>query len=160
MDRLRLVSGVALGLFISVAGLAAEKKIDESKLPAPVRRTAAERSSGATISGYTSDKVDGNMVYQMDLIVDGKTRAIVMDADGNVTAVEQEVEWSDLPEEIQKAFTTASQKGKLGAVSTVSTDGAVVAYEAYLTVKGERARVRVKPNTAAPAAAPADKPAQ
>ena len=160
MDRLRLVSGLALGLFISVAGLAAEKKIDQSKLPAAVQRTAAERSSGATISGYTSDKVDGSMVYQMDLIADGKTRAIVMDADGNVTAVEQEVAWTELPEDIQKTFSTVSQKGKLGAVSTVSTDDTIVAYEAYLTVRGERSLVRVKPKAAAPIPAPAEKPAQ
>ena len=160
MYRLRLISGLALGLLISVAGLADEKKINESKLPPAVQKTAAEHSSGATVSGYTSDKVDGNMVYQMDLVVDGKTRAIVMDANGNVTAVEQEVAWNDLPEDIQKTFTTASQKGKLGAVSTVSTDGAIVAYEAYLFIKGERSRVRVKPTTLAPMPAPAGAPTQ
>jgi uncharacterized membrane protein YkoI len=100
MDRLRLTAGLALGLLISVAGLADQKKINESKLPTAVQKTAAEQSAGATVSGYTSEKVDGTMVYQMDLLVDGKTRGIVMDADGNVTAVEQEVAWSDLPEEI------------------------------------------------------------
>ena len=160
MYRLRLISSLALGLSISVAGLAAEKKISESKLPAAVQKTAAERSSGATVTGYTSDKIDGTMVYQMDLVADGKTRAIVMDADGNVTAVEQEVAWNDLPEDIQKTFSTASQKGKLGAVSTVSTDNTVVAYEADLIIKGERSRVRVKPNTLAPMPSPADKPAK
>ena len=83
-----------------------------------------------------------------------------MDADGNVTAVEQEVAWNDLPEDIQKTFSTASQKGKLGAVSTVSTDNTIVAYEADLIIKGERSRVRVKPNTLAPMPSPADKPAK
>jgi hypothetical protein len=155
MHRYRLIAGLALGLCISVAALGAEKKIKESKLPPAVQKTAAEHSSGATVSGYTSDKIDGNMVYQMDLVADGKTRAIVMDADGNVTSIEQEVAFSDLPEDIQKAFSTASSKGKLGEVSTVTTDGVVVAYEAVFIVKGERSHVRVKPKTQAAMPAPA-----
>ena len=110
------------------------------------------------MTGYTSEKVDGAMVYTMDLVASGLTRGIVMDSQGNVLSTQQEVAWSELPADIQKNFTNVSSKGKLGAVSTVSKNGKIVAYEAVLVVKGERNHVRVKPNAAdlspAPVAAP------
>ena len=158
MHRNRLIAGIALGLILSVAALAEEKKIKQSKLPQAVQNTAEQNTSGATVTGYTSEKIDGAMVYTMDLVASGLTRGIVMDSEGNILSTLQEVAWSDVPADVQKDFTNASTKGKLGAVSTVSTNGTIVAYEAVLVVKGERHHVRVKPNAAnlspAPVAAP------
>jgi hypothetical protein len=154
MVRIRIFAGIALGLVLSVAALADAKSTKQSKLPPAVQQTAEQQSAGATVTGYTRDKVDGLMVYRMDLVAEGKNRAIVMDADGNVLSVEQEVAWNELPADIQKTFQDASTKGKLGSVSTVSTDGTLVAYEAFLVVRGERAKVRVKPNAAQPAPLP------
>jgi hypothetical protein len=158
MHRNRLIAGIALGLVIGVAALGEEKKIKQSKLPQAVQHTAEQHSTGATVTGYTSEKVDGAMVYTMDLVASGLTRGIVMDSEGNILSTEQEVAWSDVPAEIQKDFTNVSTKGKLEAVSTVSTNGTIVAYEAVLVVNGERHHVRVKPNAAnlapAPVAAP------
>jgi hypothetical protein len=155
MHRNRLIAGIALGLVLSVAALGAEKKIKQSKLPPAVQQTAEAQSAGATVTGYTSDKVEGAMVYRMDLVAEGLTRGIVMDSKGDVLSVEQEVAWNELPADVQKDFTNASSKGKLGAVSTVSQNGAVVSYVAVLVVKGERLQVRVKPNAAELAPIPA-----
>ena len=158
MHRNRLISSIALGLVLSVAALGEEKKIKQSKLPPAVQSTAAQQSSGATVTGYTSEEVDGAMVYTMDLVAQGLTRGIVMDSQGTVLSTQQEVAWSELPAAVQKDFTNVSSKGKLGAVSTISENGTIVAYEAVLLVKGERNHVRVKPNPAdispAPVAAP------
>jgi hypothetical protein len=158
MYRNRLIAGIALGLVLSVAAQGEEKKIKQSRLPQAVQNTAEQHSSGATVTGYTSEKVDGAMVYTMDLVAEGLTRGIVMDSEGNVLSTQQEVAWNDVPADVQKDLTNASTKGKLGAVSTVSTDGKIVAYEAVLMVKGERHHVRVKPNTAATSSAPAPAP--
>ena len=155
MYRTRLIAGIALGLIMSVGAQAAEKKIKQSALPAAVQKTAEAQSTGATVTGYTSDKVEGAMVYQMDLVVDGLTRGIVMDSDGTVVSVEQQIAWDQVPAEIQKDFTNVSSKGKLGAVSSISKDGKIVAYDAALVIKGETSHVRVKPNAAALEAIPA-----
>jgi hypothetical protein len=148
MHRDRLIAGIALGLVLSVSALGAQKQIKQSKLPPAVQKSVEEHSAGATVTGYTSDKVDGTMVYRMDLVAEGLTRGIVMDSEGNVLSVEQEVAWSELPADVQKNFSSVSSKGKLGAVSTVSESGAVVAYVAVLVVNGERHQVRVKPKAA------------
>ena len=158
MHRNRLLSGIALGLVLSVAAQGEEKKIKQSRLPQAVQTTAEQNVSGATVTGYTSEKIDGAMVYTMDLVASGLTRGIVMDSEGNILSTQQEVAFSDLPADIQKDFTNATAKGKLGAVSSISKDGKIVAYEAVLIVKGERHHVRVKPHVAElspmPAAAP------
>ena len=97
MHRNRLIAGIALGLVISVAALAEEKSIKQSKLPQAVQNTAEQNTSGATVTGYTSEKVDGAMVYTMDLVASGLTRGIVMDSEGNILSTQQEVAWSDCP---------------------------------------------------------------
>jgi hypothetical protein len=149
MSRTRILAGIGLGLVLSVAVYGDSKSIKESKLPAAVQRTATEQSAGATVSGYSTNKVDGVVTYRMELVADGLTRAIVMDNGGAVLSVEQEVAWSELPADIQKTFDTVKTKGQLGAVSTVSENGTLVAYVAYLTTKTERSLVRVKPKAAA-----------
>ena len=158
MYRNRLIAGIALGLVMSVVALGDEKAIKQSKLPPAVLKTAEQLTADATVTGYTSEKVDGAMVYTMELVASGLTRGIVMDKDGNVLSTEQEVAFSDLPADIQKDFTNASTKGKLGAVSSVTTDGKLVAYEAVVVVKGERHHVRVKPHAEALAPAPVAAP--
>ncbi len=155
MNRTRLIAGIALGLIMTVGAQAEEKKIKQSKLPEAVQKTASENSTGATVTGYTSDKVDGAIVYQMNLTADGRARSVVMDPDGTVVSVEQEVAWADLPETVQKNFTGVQGKGKFEAVSTISKDGQVVAYEGILIKNGERNHVRVKPTAPALEAVPA-----
>lgn len=149
MYRNRLIAGIAFGLVLTVAAQGEEKTIKQGKLPPAVQKTAGDNVNGATVTGYTSEKVEGAMVYTMDLVADGKTRGVVMDTDGNILSVEQEVAWNDLPAEVQKDFSSTSSKGKLGAVSTVSENGNLVAYKAVLIVNGVRNHVQVKPKAAA-----------
>ena len=152
MGRTRILAGIALGLAVSVAAQGDAKSINQSKLPSAVLRTAEAQSAGASVTGYSTQKVDGVVTYRMDLVADGKTRGVVMDKEGTVLAVEQEVAWAELPADIQKTFDTVKTKGELGAVSTVTESGTLVAYVAFLTTKTERSLVRVKPKAADPAA--------
>jgi hypothetical protein len=150
----RLVAGIVLGLVISVGAQATEKKIKESALPAAVQKTAEQESAGATVTGYTKDKVEGEMVYRMDLVADGKTRGVTMGSDGTVLSVRQEISWEEVPEAVKTDFTNVTGKGKLGPVSSVSKLGQVVAYEAVLVKNGVKANVQIKPNAPALEAIP------
>lgn len=145
----RILSGIALGLVISVGAQAKEKQIKQSNLPTAVQKTAAEHSTGATVTGYTKDKVEGVMLYQMDLLVEGRTRGIVMGPDGTVVQVEQEIAWDQLPADVQTDLANVAGKGKYVAVSTITKDGKLVAYEAVLVTNGNKAHVQVKPKAAA-----------
>lgn len=156
MNRtVRILSGIALGLVISVGAQAKEKPVKQTGLPTAVQKTAQEHSSGATVTGYTKDKVEGVMVYQMNLLVDGRTRGIVMDSDGTVVQVEQEIAWDQLPASVQADLNNVAGKGKYGAVSTITKQGQLVAYEAALVTNGNTAHVQVKPKALAVDAVPA-----
>jgi len=141
----RLIVGIVLGLVISVAAQAKEKTIKQSDLPSAVQRTAEQESAGATITGYTKDKVEGEKVYRMNLLTDGRVKGIVIGSDGTVVSVEEETAWDLLPADVKTDFTNVTGKGKLGAVSSITKQGKVVAYEALLVTNGKRDRVRIKP---------------
>jgi hypothetical protein len=144
----RFAAAIVLGLVISVAAQAKEKNIKQSDLPPAVQQTAERQSAGATVTGYTKEKVEGEMIYKMNLDVDGRARGVTMAADGTLLVVLQEIAWEDVPEAVKTDFTNVTgKKGKLGPVSSVSKMGRVVSYEAILVKDGVRARVEIKPNT-------------
>ena len=147
----RLMAGIVLGLVISVGAEAKEKTIKQSDLPSAVLKTAEQESAGAavTVTGYTKDKVEGETIYQMDLVVDGLARGVVIGADGTIVSVEQEIAWDHVPADVQTNFTNVTAKGKLGAVSSVTKQGNLVAYQAVLETNGNRALVQVKPKSPA-----------
>jgi hypothetical protein len=151
MDRTRLIAGIVLGLVISVCAVAKEKEIKQSALPPAVQQAAQQQSAGEAVmvTGYTKDKVEGDVIYRMNLVVEGRTRGIVMGADGTVLAVVQEISWDELPASVQTDFTNVAGKGTYGAVSTVTKEGKVEAYRAVLETNGKRQHVQVKPNASA-----------
>jgi hypothetical protein len=142
----RLIAGAALGLVISVGAQATEKKINQSDLPTAVQKTADQQIAGATVTGYTKDKVEGNVVYQMNLLADGRAKGIVIGADGTLVSVEEEIAWDRLPADVKTDFTNVTGKGTLGSVSSVTKDGKVVAYKALRVTNGVRDHVQVKPH--------------
>jgi hypothetical protein len=142
----RLIASIGLGLVLTAAAQATEKKVKQANLPSAVQKTAEQESAGATISGYTKDTVEGETIYQMALVVDGKAREVSIGADGNVVSTQQEISWDAVPADVQSTFTKAAGKGTLGGFRSVSTNGKIVSYNAMLDTKGVKDRVSVKPH--------------
>jgi len=154
----RIVAGIALGLLMTVAVQAKEKKVKQANLPSAVQRTADAEAAGNMVSGYTMDTVDGETLYKANLLVDGRARVVNIASDGSVTSVENEIAWEGVPGDVQTTFTKAAGKGKLTEFRSVSKDGQVVSYNALLVTKGNRDRVSVKPHTAGLDAIPSAPP--
>jgi len=155
----RLIAGIALGLLMTVAAQAKEKKVKQADLPSAVQRTFESQSAGATVSDYTRDSVEGEMLYRASFAVDGRTRAITVASDGTVISTEDEIAWESVPTEVQTAMTRAAGKGKLSEYHSVAKDGKVVSYNALLETNGNRDRISVKPHVAALEPIPAAPPA-
>ena len=155
----RLVAGIALGLLMTVAAQANEKKIKQSDLPSAVQRTADAESGGNTVTGYTKDTVEGETLYKANFVVDGHARVVTIASDGSVTSVENEIAWESVPADVQATMTKAAGKGKLSEFRSVSKDGQVVSYNALLLTNGNRDRVSVKPHAAGLEAIPSAPPA-
>ena len=80
---------------------AQEKKLERSQLPTAVQRAAAEQSKGATVRGYSTETDNGQVVYEVEMTVHGRSRDVTLDSTGNVLEVEEQVLLDSLPEAVR-----------------------------------------------------------
>src|SRR5438132_136372 len=101
MNILRATGIMAVTLFLLLPALSQEKQIKRADLPPAVEKTVADQSKGATIRGFSQEKEDGQTLYEAELMVDGHSKDILMDAKGNIVEVEEQVALGSLPKAVQ-----------------------------------------------------------
>jgi hypothetical protein len=145
MKRTMLLTVV--GLIAASASLvfSQESRIKRANLPAAAEATIARESAGATIKGFSKEKENGIQTYEAEMVVDGLTRDISVDSNGNILEIEQEVRMASLPETVQNALKAAAGKGTIGKIESLNKGGKLVAYEAQVK-GGKRREVQVGPN--------------
>lgn len=121
---------------------ASEVALQLEQLPVAVQQAAKNESEGATVLGYSEEEEDGETMYEMETTVDGLTRDVVFDADGNVASVETETAMEDVPDAARSALQAAIGDGSLDSVETVTEHG-MVSYEATYTEGGKEMEVTV-----------------
>ncbi len=152
MIRLGCTIVLLAGLVVGVANqLAAqeqeqERKVTRRDLPAAVAKTVDAQSHGATIRGYSEEKENGQTLYEVELRVNGHTRDVLIDANGAVVEVEEEVDLAALPAAVRDALNAGAGSGKIGVVESVTKGGQIVAYEAHVTTNGKKSEVKVAPD--------------
>jgi hypothetical protein len=127
---------MALGLYFAVTVFGQEKQLKKSDLPAAVQKTAGEQSKGATVKGYSQENENGMVAYEVALVVNGHSKDITMDAQGNVTEVEEEVDIKSLPAEVSEGL--QKQAG--------NAQGTLVAYEAQIRIGKKHSEIQVGPD--------------
>jgi hypothetical protein len=141
---------VTVSLVAGLAGLsgvqAQEKKIKREGLPAAVEKTVAEQSAGATIRGFSTEVEQGKRLYEVELTVNGHTKDISMDEQGNVVEMEEEVSLGSLPPAVKDGLTRAAGTGTIGKVESISKRGKLVAYEAVVKTGTKRSEIQVGPD--------------
>lgn len=135
---------------LTAAGMAAaqgqEKKINRSDLPAAVEKTVAAESAGATIKGFSREKENGQIFYEAEMTVNGRTKDMLIDANGAVVEVEEEVALDSLSPEIKAGLLAKADKGKITTVETIKKRNKLVAYEAKVNTNGKKSEVQVGPD--------------
>ena len=132
-------------MLLGSLSFAAEQPVKLQQLPPAVRQTAAEQSKGATVRGYTKEVEHGQTRYEVATVKDGKTRDVEMDANGNVTEVEQEVSLDSIPASARTALQKAAASGKITKVESV-TSGSKVNYEATIHTGKRHIEIQVDSN--------------
>jgi hypothetical protein len=138
-------AGLTLGLTITVVQ-AQEKKIRREHLPAAVEKTVARESEGATIKGFATEIEHGQKFYEAELTINGHSKDILMDKNGKIVEVEEEVALDSLPPAVQEALKKASGAGSIELVESLTKNGTLVAYEGHLKNGKKRSEVQVGPN--------------
>jgi uncharacterized membrane protein YkoI len=99
---------------------AAEKKLSLKNLPPAVRATVEAESKNATVKGLSSEKENGKTVYELETLVNGRTRDLMIDAGGKVYIVEDQLDLDKAPAPVRAAL---EAKGKVVTLESVRENG-------------------------------------
>jgi hypothetical protein len=137
--------GVTIGLTLSAAQ-SQERKIKRAQLPPAVEQTVARESQGATIKGFATEIDHRQKLYEVSLMVNGHSKDILIDKNGNVVEIEEEVSIDSLPATVQDSLKKAASSGTVAVVESLTKNGKLVAYEAQVKRGKKRSEIQVGPN--------------
>jgi uncharacterized membrane protein YkoI len=109
----------------------APHKVDLSKYPAAVRATIERETANATIKNVAKEVEKGKTQYEVETIVDGKTRDLIIDPAGKVVVVEEALSLDAAPAAVQEAL---KKRGKVLKLENVQQNGRT-SYEAQVQGK-------------------------
>ena len=139
--------GLLMGsLALAGSALAQEKKIKRSELPAAVEKTVVEQSKGATIRGFNEEKENGQTTYEVEMLVNGHTKDVQMDANGAVIEIEEQVDSQAVSAEVRAGLQAKAGKGKIAKIESITKKEKLVAYEAQVVTNGKKSEVQVGPD--------------
>ena len=134
-----------IGLTFSIAH-AQERKIKREQLPPAVEKTVAKESEGATVKGFATEVEHGVKLYEASLTVNGHSKDILIDKNGDIVEIEEEVSMDSLPATVQNALKKAAGLGTIQVVESLTKNGKLVAYEAQVKHGKKRSEIQVGPN--------------
>jgi hypothetical protein len=146
MNMSRVVGGgLIASLFLALPALSQEKKIQRSDLPPAVEKAVAAQTQGATVRGFSEEKEHGQTFYEAEFVVNGHSKDVLMDPEGRVVEVEEQVVVDSLSPAVRDGLQAKAGKGKLVKVESLTKKGKLVAYEAQVVTGGKRSEVQVGP---------------
>jgi uncharacterized membrane protein YkoI len=122
-----------------------EKPIKMKDLPPAVQKAVHEHTKGAELKGLSKEVENGKTFYEVETVVNGHSRDLLLDKTGTVVELEEEVALDSIPGLVRSAIEKKSAGGKITKVEMV-TKGSSVSYEAAITKNGKKLEVAVKPD--------------
>ena len=133
-------------LLVTALSNAQEKKIQRSDLPPAVEHTVAAQSQGATIRGFSQEEEKGHTFYEAEMTVNGHSKDVLLDKDGAIVEIEEEVALDSLPAAVTAGLRQKAGSGKIMKVESLTKQGKVVAYEAVVNANGKKHEIQVGPD--------------
>lgn len=141
--RTMIITALASGALIAaLVAQGSEKKISMKDVPAAVQQAIKEQSKGATLRGVAKEVEHGKTLYEAELNVNGHSKDVTFDAQGQVVSVEEETPIADIPSAAREAIQRAAGGGKVLVVETV-TEGGKTFYEAQVRKGIKKSEVQV-----------------
>ena len=108
-----------------------ETKVQLKSLPPAVRATVETETKSATLKGISKEKEKGQTVYELETVVDGRTRDLMIDASGKVYQVEEQIDPAKAPDAVRSAL---EAKGSIVKLESVLENGKTT-YEGQVKTK-------------------------
>ena len=109
-----------------------EEAIPVAKLPKAVRKAAKAKFPKARIIGAAKEVEDGETVYEVEMVLKGRSVDLAIEADGTVVEVEQEISAEELPKDVRKAIAEKHPDAKIAKAEAVTKGDDPVVYEITL----------------------------
>ena len=154
---LAAVSAITIAAIAS-AQSAPPKQLQQSDLPEAVQATAAKESAQGKVTGIWQRDQDGSTIYEVDLVVDGHARGVLITPEGVVVAVQDEVPLEKLDPGVQAGIRSQAGDGKVSRVFSITRNGQLNRYIAIVEKGDQKTKVQVGPDGAPLAAGPAAPP--
>ncbi|MGH9822481.1 MAG: PepSY-like domain-containing protein [Blastocatellia bacterium] len=145
MTKCVATMSLVLAVLVSVA-TGQEKRVSMKDLPAPVQKTVREQTKNAKLHGLSTEVEKGKREYEAELIVDGHSKDVTMNAAGEIIEVEEQVSMNSLPQAVQGGLTKQAGKGRITKVESVTRDGNLAFYEAQVKTGTKHSEVRANPD--------------
>jgi uncharacterized membrane protein YkoI len=139
---MRIIRCCLVVLLSAAAAAAAERPVQVKDLPAPVQATVKAETAGATVKGISRETEHGATLYEVETIMNGLTRDILVDPAGVVVEVEEQIALEAAPIPVQQAL---SQMGQLLKIERVTSHG-VTSFEAHIQQASKKRSVTVDAN--------------
>jgi hypothetical protein len=121
-------------LIASAVAFAGETSVKMKDLPPAVQKTVEEQTRGAQIKGLSKEIEKGTTTYEVETMLNGKARDLLIDSTGALVSVEEPVAIDTIPAAAKAAIEKLAAGGKIKSIESV-TKGPTVSYEAVI-VKG------------------------
>jgi len=146
VSRVMTVVAVLAMMPIFAASQNQEKKIKRSQLPPAVEKMVVEQSQGATVRGFSREKENGKTFYEAEWMVNGHNKDVLMDVDGSVVEVEEQIPTESLTPIVRNGLQAKAGTGQIVKVETLTKKGNLVAYEAQILTNGKPSEVQIGPD--------------
>ncbi len=129
--RLGLAAGVVSLLTFSVS--AQEVRLRKKQVPRAVIAAFQSAYPQATIKGYSREKENGKIYYEVESVEGQTTRDVLYNPDGTVAEIEESIATGDLPAAAGEALRARYPSAVITKVEKI-TRGDVTEYEAHARV--------------------------
>jgi uncharacterized membrane protein YkoI len=133
----------AIVILLAASTAAQEKKIQRTDLPPAVEKTVSEQSRGATIKGFSQEQENGQTFYEAEMTVNGHSKDVLVDTNGAVVEIEEQVALDSLPAAVQQGLQAKAGSGKILKVESLTKHDKLVAYEAKVQTGGKKTEIQV-----------------
>ena len=136
------MKNIIVTIVLCALPLVADQKISRKALPPAVAAAADKEIQGATLRGYSKEVENGQTYYEVETVRNGKTRDVLIDSNGTVAEIEEQVDLASLPEAVQKGLQSAAGTAKVTKVEAVKKSGTTT-YEAAIRKGARNSEIKV-----------------
>jgi hypothetical protein len=121
--------------FVLAVPAGAQEPKSLKDLPKAVQKTVKDKYPEAKIRGVAKEKNDeGQTVYEVEMTVKGKAIDIIVDGEGDIETIEEEIDADDLPKAVQATAAKSFAKGKITKAEKVTDEDKKVTYEVFIKI--------------------------